>query len=139
PPGWSLQWVVQEDGTTGRPCAKLPDEPWISQGRGRAGGAARARTLGLARVNGVLVRALDADDMFPDPQTLARDIEALAANPDLGWTVAPCLDLHPDGTLVPGPYDPPPGRLRPGLLADGLRKDALPVMGTTATYYPELL
>ncbi|MET7286831.1 glycosyltransferase [Streptomyces sp. NPDC005573] len=139
PAGWSLEWIVQEDGRTGKPLARVPDEPWISKGTGRAGGAARTRTLALTRATGVLTRSLDADDLFPDPYVLARDIEALGAHPDLAWTVAPCLDLHPDGSLTPGPYDPPPGRLSAGLLAEGLRQGALAVVGTMATYYTGLL
>ncbi|AEW95905.1 MULTISPECIES: glycosyltransferase family 2 protein [Streptomycetaceae] len=139
PDGWSLQWCVQEDGKTGKPLNRLPDLPWISKDAGRCGGAARARTLALPRAEGLLVRTLDADDLFPDEHTLARDIEALAASPDLGWTVAPALDLYPDGRLVPGPNDPPPGRLPAGFLADGLRAGSLPVMGTTATIYKELV
>ncbi|MFD8325039.1 GltA [Streptomyces lydicus] len=139
PAGWSLQWVVQEDGKTGKPLDRLPDLPWISKGAGRTGGAARARTLALHRAEGLLSRALDADDLFADEHTVSRDIEALAANPDLAWTVAPCLDLYPDGRLVPGPYDPEPGRLPPHFLAEGLRQGALPVMGTTATIYTELI
>ncbi|GAA3858861.1 glycosyltransferase family 2 protein [Streptomyces sedi] len=139
PDGWDLQWVVQEDGRTGGPLAALPDEPWISPGAGRAGGAARARTLALHRAAGVLTRTLDADDLLPDERTLARDIEALAAHPDLAWTVAPALDLHPDGRLVPGPCDPPPGPLPPELLVDGARVGVLPVMGTTFTVYTALL
>ncbi|MEU9502810.1 GltA [Streptomyces sp. NPDC048196] len=139
PTGWSLQWLVQEDGKTGRPLDRLPDRPWISKDASRAGGAARTRTLALPRAEGLLTRTLDADDLFPDEHTLARDIEALAANPDLGWTVAPAVDLYPDGQLVPGPCDPPPGRLPSGYLAEGLRAGTLPVMGTTATIYTELL
>ncbi|MGW7004252.1 GltA [Streptomyces sp. NPDC054933] len=139
PKGWSLQWLVQEDGKTGKPLDRLPDRPWISKGVGRTGGAARARTLALPRAEGVLTRTLDADDLFPDERTLARDIEALAANPDLGWTVAPALDLYPDGRLVPGPCDPSPGRLPSGFLAEGLGAGTLPVMGTTATIYTELV
>jgi glycosyltransferase involved in cell wall biosynthesis len=139
PKDWSVQWLVQEDGKTGKPLDRLPDKSWVSKGVGRAGGAARARTLALDRVEGVLMRALDADDLLPDEYTLARDVEALAANPDLGWTVAPALDLYPDGRIVPGPYDPLPGRLPSGFLAEGLRAGALPVMGTTATIYTELV
>jgi glycosyltransferase involved in cell wall biosynthesis len=138
PKGWALQWLVQEDGKTGKPLDRLPDKSWISKGIGPTGGAARTRTLALYRVDGVLLRTLDADDLFPDEYTLARDVEALAANPDLGWTVAPALDLYPDGRIVPGPYDPPPGRLPTGFLAEALRAGALPVMGTTATIYTEL-
>lgn len=139
PAGWALQWLVQEDGRTGRPLDGLPDRPWISKGTGRTGGAARTRTLALHRATGVLCRTLDADDMFPDEHTLARDIEILTENPDLGWTVAPALDLFPDGRLAAAPADPPPGRLPAGFLAEGLRQGALPVMGTTATIRTELI
>ncbi|SOJ56976.1 hypothetical protein MSIMFB_04454 [Mycobacterium simulans] len=121
PEGWAVQWLVQEDGKTGKPLDRLPNKPWVSKGVGRTGGAACARTLALYRAEGVLMRALDADDLFPDEYTLARDVEALAANPDLGWTVAPALDLYPEGRIVPGPCDPPPGRLPSGFLAEGLR------------------
>jgi glycosyltransferase involved in cell wall biosynthesis len=106
PKGWALQWLVQEDGKTGKPLDRLPDKSWVSKGVGRAGGAARARTLALHRVEGVLVRAFDADDLLPDEHALARDVEVLAVNPNLGWTVAPALDLYPDGRIVPGPRTP---------------------------------
>ncbi|WP_129837639.1 glycosyltransferase [Streptomyces sp. RFCAC02] len=139
PAGWAVQWVVQEDGTTGRPLAGLPDVPWITRGGARRGGAARARTLGLARATGRLVRALDADDLFPDPHALARDIETLTRRPDMGWCVSPVLDLLPDGTLRPGPRDPAPGPLPGGCLADGLRKNELPVVGTAMTTYTALV
>ncbi|MFG3047185.1 GltA [Streptomyces sp. NPDC048202] len=139
PGGWRLQWVVQEDGVTGRPAAQLPDEPWISTGTGRHGGAARARTLGLARVTGALLRCVDADDLLPDADTLARDIEVLSTHPDRAWTVAPCLDLHPDGRLEPGPYDPAPGPLPARTLLDGAARGAMPVVGTTQTVHTELV
>jgi hypothetical protein len=42
----------------------------------------------------VLTRTLDADGSFPDERALARDIEALAANPDRSWTLAPVFELH---------------------------------------------
>ncbi|MGW4194055.1 GltA [Streptomyces sp. NPDC005004] len=133
PEGWRLQWVLQEDGRTGTPLAAVPDAPWISKGTGRQGGAARARTLGLARATGTLLRCVDADDLLPDPGALARDIEVLTAHPSYGWTVAPCLDLLPDGILVPGPYDPPPGPLPARALLDGAKRGEMPVVGTTLT------
>ena len=139
PAGWSIQWIVQEDGKTGTPLERLPDRTWISTSMARRGGAARARTIALDRAEGVLLRALDADDLLPDEHALARDIEVLVANHDLGWTVAPALDLHPDGRINPGPAGPPPGRLAAGLLADGLRVGAKLAVGTTTTMYTELL
>lgn len=139
PEGWNLQWVIQEDGYSGTPLAQVPDKPWISKGQGRPGGAARARTLALLRAKGELLRTLDADDAFPDQETLARDIAVLTAHSDLGWCVAPALDLHPDGSLHPGPCDPAPGRLPSGVLLASLRGGALPVMGTTMTAHTDLV
>jgi glycosyltransferase involved in cell wall biosynthesis len=139
PADWSLQWVVQEDGLTGQPLESLPTASWISTGVGRHGGAARARNLALHRVTGELVRCLDADDLLPDEEALARDIHLLTAQPHLGWCVSPAIDLLPDGTMRPGPNDPPPGQLPPGVLADGLRADQLQVVGTSMTVYTELL
>lgn len=139
PKGWSLQWLVQEDGKTGKPLDRLPDKPWISKDVGQTGGSAQTRTLALQHAEGMLTRTLDADDLFPDSATLARDIEALAANPDLGWTVAPGLELHSNGRLVPAPHDLLPGRLSPGHLAASLRTGSMPLTGATATIYTELV
>ncbi|WP_424893452.1 glycosyltransferase [Streptomyces sp. XH2] len=143
PEEWRLQWVVQEDGEEGRALARhhelLTAYPWISTGYGRAGGAARARTLGLLRAKGEVIRTVDADDLLPDSEVLARDIRVLTENPEIGWVTAPCLDLMPDGTLLPGPSDPAPGPLPHRLLLDGAIADALPVMGTTSTIRTEIV
>ncbi|MFJ6140542.1 glycosyltransferase family 2 protein [Kitasatospora sp. NPDC092286] len=138
PDGWDWQWIVQEDGESGIPAASLPDDARISIGAGPRGGAAMARTMGLTRVTGSLVRALDADDLLP-VGALARAIEVMTSHPDLGWCVGSCLDLLPDGTLAPGPADPAAGMLPPGMLADGLRSGQLQVMGTTMTIRTDLL
>jgi hypothetical protein len=139
PAGWGLEWVVQEDGRTGAPLRDVPDLPWISKGNGRVGGAARARTVALPRVRGVLLRTLDADDLLPDQGTLARDIETLLDRPGLGWCVSPCLDLLPNGELKAGPNDPDPGPLPDGFLLDSLIEGELPVMGTTMTAHTALV
>ncbi|WP_331735535.1 glycosyltransferase (plasmid) [Streptomyces althioticus] len=129
PAGWSWEWVVQQDGRTGESVRCLPDDPRIRVGRGRQGGAGVARTLGLARAQGEVVRALDADDLLT-PGALARDIQTLEAHPDIGWCVSGCLDLLPDGSLVPGPYDPPEGPLTLSFLREAFVADAFPVVGT---------
>ncbi|TDC38857.1 GltA [Actinomadura sp. KC345] len=139
PHGWGMQWLLQEDGQTGRPLEKVPDTSWISKGSGRRGGAAWARTMALPRAEGALLRCLDADDLLPDAHTLARDIEVLTERPDVGWVAAPCLDLMPDGSLRPGPNDPEPGPLPPRALLDGLIDDACPVMCTTVTLHTDLV
>lgn len=139
PPGWSWQWVVQEDGQTGIPAAELPtDDPRISLGSGRTGRAPMARTMALGRAKGSLLTTLDADDMFTEG-ALRRDIELLTSHPEVSWCVSGCLDLLPDGTLVPGPYDPPDGPLPDGTLYDGHLRGQLPVMGTTLTTYTSLV
>lgn len=140
PEGWDWEWIVQEDGETGTPFAALPtDDPRIRTGSGPHGRAGTARTLALSHASGVLVRALDADDLLPDPETLARDISAIAANPDVAWCVSGAIDLLPDGTLKPGPRDPDPGILPPNFLLDGARDGLLQVMATTFAGYTELV
>lgn len=139
PDGWEWRWLVQEDGTTGIPAAELPDnDPRISTSMGRAGRAAMARTIAMERATGELTRALDADDLLP-PDALAQDITNLVENPDFAWTVSPTLDLLPDGSFAPGPYDPLPGPLPMGLLADGEANDHLQVVGTTTCTYTSLV
>ncbi|MFI2292903.1 glycosyltransferase family 2 protein [Streptomyces niveus] len=132
PPGWSWEWIVQEDGRTGRPTMGLPDDPRVHVATGTRGGAGVARTLGLARAEGDLVRALDADDMLTDG-ALARDIQAFQDFPDIGWCISSCLDLLPDGSLVPGPYDPPAGALPVQRLREQFEADRFPVVSTHLT------
>ncbi|MFK4123535.1 glycosyltransferase family 2 protein [Streptomyces longwoodensis] len=129
PAGWSWEWIVQQDGRTGDAVQSLPSDPRIRVGRGRQGGAGVARTLGLARAQGEVVRALDADDLLT-PGALARDIETLEAHPGIGWCISGCLDLLPDGSSVPGPYDPPEGPLPLHGLRQAFAADAFPVVGT---------
>lgn len=113
PEGWGWEWLVQEDGHSGRPLADLPADPRISTGTGRPGGAAMARTLALARATGTVVRPLDADDVLTE-DALLRDLEVLTEHPELGWVVSAGLDLLPDGTLTAAPNDFPAGALPPG-------------------------
>lgn len=138
PDGWDLQWLVQEDGITGRPLRSLPNEPWISTGKARRGGAAVARTMALPRATGELVRMLDADDLLTEGG-LARDIAAMEAHPTLGWCISSGLDLLPDGTLEPGPYDPPEGLLTYRALLAAYDADHFPVLGTHLTVRTPLL
>src|SRR5579875_1888078 len=138
PPGWDWQWVVQEDGETGTPLAGLPDDRRISPGVSPHGRAARARTIALSRVKGVLVRALDADDILTE-LALYRDITTLTEHPGIGWCVSPALDLLEDGSVRRGPRDPAPGPLPSGFLADGERAGLLQVLGNTMCAYTELV
>ncbi|MBZ6142457.1 glycosyltransferase family 2 protein [Streptomyces olivaceus] len=138
PEGWNLQWLVQEDGTTGNPTRNLPNEPWISPGMASKGGAGVARTMALPRATGELVRTLDADDAII-PGGLARDISTMEAHPELGWCISAGLDLLPDGSTAPGPYDPPEGPLSYERLLQGYDDDLFPVLGTHLTVKKPLL
>lgn len=138
PDGWDLQWLVQEDGTTGEPFRTLPDEPWISTGGAARGGAGVARTMALPRATGELVRALDADDLLA-PGGLVRDIDAMEAHPGTGWCISAGLDLLPDGSTAPGPYDPPEGPLAYETLLTAYDDDLFPVLGTHLTARTPLL
>jgi glycosyltransferase involved in cell wall biosynthesis len=138
PDGWDVQWLVQEDGTTGRPLDTLPDEPWISRGMADKGGAGVARTMALPRATGELVRALDADDLII-PGGLAREIAAMEEHPEMGWCISAGLDLLPDGSTVAGPYDPPEGTLTYETLLTAYDEDRFPVLGQQLTARTPLL
>jgi GT2 family glycosyltransferase len=112
PPGWSWEWVIQGDGEDSQPEV-LPLDRRIFWRTGRRGGVAITRNLALARARGEVVRNLDQDDQLT-PGALARDIEVLASNPDVGWTTSRVLDLLPDGSTEGFDNDPAPGRLEPG-------------------------
>ncbi|MFU8871037.1 glycosyltransferase family 2 protein [Micromonospora sp. SL4-19] len=112
PDGWDWQWLVQEDGRSGAVEAALPRDPRVLVGTGKPGGPAVARNMAMARSSGSLLRVLDADDQLT-PGALAREIEALTSQPDIGWTTSSVLDLMPDGTTVGWQHaDPPGGTLR---------------------------
>ncbi|MFE5669090.1 glycosyltransferase family 2 protein [Streptomyces niveus] len=129
PDGWSWEWIVQEDGLTGEPAACLPDDDRIKPAVGRRGGAGVARTMGLARAEGDLVRALDADDLLTTG-ALARDIATMEEHPEIGWCISSCIDLLPDGSCKHGPNDPPAGPLSAETLRRQLKEDQFPVVGT---------
>lgn len=117
PASWRWEWVVQEDGGSGAARAILPGDPRISLGFNAHGGTAITRNLALARAAGALIKNLDQDDQLTEG-SLARDIAALEADPEVQWTASRALDLMPDGTTAALGDDPPPGRLRPGQVFD---------------------
>ena len=139
PPGWTWEWLVQEDGRTGLiDDSPLPgSDPMIRPGSGPAGGAGVARTLALARATGTLVRVLDADDLLM-PGALARDIRALADHP---FATSAALDLLPSGSLVPPAEPHPEGPLVRGSVLDHWRGNEyrLPVHPATLCIRRDLL
>ncbi|MFE9583205.1 glycosyltransferase family 2 protein [Nocardia sp. NPDC006044] len=113
PQGWAWEWIVQADGPSEAATGDtLPKDSRVSFAVGRHGGPGVARTLALGRVNGELVKVLDADDQLGD-NALARDIDALA-NHDIGWTTSRVLDLLPDGSTIGFDNDPEQGVITRG-------------------------
>jgi glycosyltransferase involved in cell wall biosynthesis len=113
PDGWEWQWVIQEDGETDQVAQLVPDDPRVSFAQGRRGGPGVARTMGLARAQGELVKVLDADDMLT-PGALARDIAVFEREQDVAWTTSRVLDALPDGTTVGFDGDPEEGPIERG-------------------------
>ncbi|MCH6161566.1 glycosyltransferase family 2 protein [Streptomyces marispadix] len=113
PDGWEWQWVIQEDGETDAVAELVPDDPRVSFAQGRRGGPGVARTMGLARAQGELVKVLDADDMLT-PGALARDIAVFEREPDVAWTTSRVLDALPDGTTIGFDGDPEEGPIERG-------------------------
>ena len=139
PPGWDWEWIVREDGDTGRPLSVLPSDPRISSSTGPRGRAATARTLALGRARGVIVRALDADDLLTDG-ALLRDVQTLQEHPDIGWCLSPTTNLLSDGTERPGEPLADPGRIPLGYFLDARdRIDLLSVAGSALCAYASLI
>lgn len=139
PDGWEWEWIVREDGETGRPLSLLPSDPRISSSTGPRGRAATARTLALGRARGVIVRALDADDLLTDG-ALLRDIEALREHPEVGWCLSPTTDLLPDGTERPCEPVAAPGHVPPGYFLDARDQiDLMSVAGSALCAYSDLI
>ena len=79
-----LEIIVVDDGSTDDTVAQLA--PLAASGRVRlisqpTAGTAHARNTGVAAATGTLIALLDHDDLWP-PETLAGQVEALAARPD---------------------------------------------------------
>ncbi|MFC9441135.1 glycosyltransferase [Nocardia sp. NPDC057030] len=133
PPGWSLEWVLQEDGNSGVVGELLRGvDNRIRVHTGRRGGVALTRNMALANSGGELVKNLDADDILT-PGVLTRDIETLTSDDEIAWTTSRLLDLLPDGSTVGFDNDPPHGKLIPGSVLEHWRSHnfRLPVHPTT--------
>lgn len=98
PPGWTVQWVVQEDGGTPSLRRAVLDLGGDYGHNHAQAGVSITRNLALARARGQLVFPLDADDQLL-PAGLAAMIGVLEddAPPELGWVAGG----HVDGQGVP--------------------------------------
>lgn len=111
PPGWSLEWIVQEDGAEPSLAESVGADARYGSNGTRLGIAA-TRNLALARATGELVQNLDHDDVLL-PHALATLIARFEQHP-VHWAIAAADDLHPDGTRHPWPPDLPHGLIAAG-------------------------
>lgn len=113
PPGWQLEWVVQEDGTSpslAHYFARVPDVRYEANGEHL--GIAATRNLALARASGSLVRVLDSDDVLLQG-ALSRVIPRFEEH-DIHWAIGQADDLLPSGDRKSWQSDLPFGIVRAG-------------------------
>jgi glycosyltransferase involved in cell wall biosynthesis len=115
PPGWDLEWLVQEDGEEPR-LADLFAGVASYQAIGSHNGPGVTRNVALTRATGELVRNLDHDDILL-PGALAGLIERFD-DPEIGWAAAQADDLLPDGTRRAYQSALPFGVVLPGAVND---------------------
>ncbi|MDG3012903.1 glycosyltransferase family 2 protein [Rhodococcus sp. D2-41] len=135
PSGWSVEWLIQEDGVPAGAAAVAAAFPFARHSaHGDVLGPGGTRNLALARAGGDLVHVLDSDDLLL-PNALASAIETLAIDSEIHWAAGQADDLMPDGTRLSFPPEIPTGPVAPGVFGDFLiAHDRLPVhpAGVTA-------
>jgi glycosyltransferase involved in cell wall biosynthesis len=114
PDPWSVEWIVQEDGSECSVEGNLLRQEWISyQANGSHLGVAATRNIGLSRAQGELVQVLDQDD-FLLPHALAT-LAPHFDDPATHWAVGQADDLNEDGTRTAWKSALPLGCLAPGI------------------------
>lgn len=97
PTGWSVEWIVQEDGFEPSLAPIVERFPFARHAApGEQLGIATTRNLALTRVDGELVHVLDSDDLLL-PNAVSVAVQAFAAHPTVHWVAAQADDLLPDG------------------------------------------
>ncbi|GGQ17098.1 glycosyltransferase involved in cell wall biosynthesis [Actinomadura coerulea] len=112
PPGWELEWLVQEDGDA--PAARDLCPGALYEANGAQLGTGTTRNFALSRARGELVAVLDYDDVLL-PDGLATLIPAFDEHPGIGWTIGQADDLI-DGRRVPYPLAYPCGLVPAGTI-----------------------
>jgi glycosyltransferase involved in cell wall biosynthesis len=113
PPGWDLEWVVQEDGDSPQLSGffeRVPFAKYAANGRHYL--TALTRNLALSRASGVLMQALDQDDLLL-PGALTTLIPRFAEH-RIHWAIGQADDLMPDGTRRAYPSRIPFGLMKTG-------------------------
>src|SRR5829696_5754498 len=122
PPGWELEWLVQEDGdgpslldvVAGVPSARYEANDALL-------GIAATRNLALSRARGELLRVLDHDDVLL-PGALGLGLAPFVAAPGTWWAFTAADELDPVGRRRAQPAPPVAGAVPRGVL--GLITDA---------------
>jgi len=134
PPGWSAEWIVQEDGFADPTHADILAGSGASyQANGSHLGVAATRNIALSRARGRLVQVLDHDDYLL-PHALATLLPHFD-DPATHWAVGQADDLHDDGTRTPWQPQLPFGPLQPGVV----NSDALDHGGNWAIHCAGLM
>jgi glycosyltransferase involved in cell wall biosynthesis len=113
PPGWFIEWIIQEDSPNVTINTNLLTLDCISyETNGAHLGVAATRNIALARANGDLIQVLDQDDyLLPHALgTLAQHFD----EPSIHWAVGQADNLNEDGTRTTWPSILPYGILEPG-------------------------
>jgi glycosyltransferase involved in cell wall biosynthesis len=114
PEGWTLEWIVQEDGPAPSLAPVVERFPFGRHAaHGEQLGIATTRNLALTRVDGELVHVLDSDDELL-PSAISVALTAFAAFPSVHWVAAQADDLLPDGERRPFALEYPAGYVEPG-------------------------
>lgn len=96
PRGWSLEWLVQEDGTNPKLASQFATIPHVRYAANDAqAGISATRNAALSRAGGDLVYVLDHDDLLL-PSAFLHLGKAFSDN-RVGWAVGQADDLLPNG------------------------------------------
>lgn len=140
PPGWELEWVVQEDGVAPELERVVKQFPFARHAANQEQlGIAMTRNIALARTDGVLVHVLDSDDLLL-PDALAVAITAFERHPEVHWVAAQADDLLPDGTRRSFALEWPAGLVAPGAFGSFVAdRGELPVHCAGLTVRPAIV
>jgi glycosyltransferase involved in cell wall biosynthesis len=120
PPGWELEWLVQEDGSDPHLAEIVETVPQVRyHANGQQRGIADTRNLALSRARGDLVRTLDSDDLLL-PGALAGPIQRFAEHPEVHWVAARPKYLDRDGAWFTYFLLLPTGIVQPRAVGDYL-------------------
>lgn len=144
PPGWHLEWCLQEDGPDpqlGVWAATLahPGTTVRYGANGHGFGPAVTRNHALAGASGEVVAAVDQDDLLVD-DALAALVDALDGHPDAQWAAGRSCHRYPDGTVALRPDDLAPGPVGRGVPRLAWQENGRsPVYATSVAYRPAAL